>query len=59
MGLSSFKRWWSYDSETEKNSADNPVAPLNDKQRRGTGPLLTLAFGWGCRLYEQLVPMLR
>jgi cytosine permease len=45
--MSRLKRWWSYDSEAEKNSADNPVAPLSDEQRRGTGPLLTLAFGWG------------
>jgi cytosine permease len=45
--MSKFRRWWSYDSEAEKNSADNPVTPLSDDQRRGTGPLLTLAFGWG------------
>ena len=41
------KTWWTYDPETEKASADNPVTPLSDSQRRGTGPLLTLAFGWG------------
>jgi len=45
--MNRFERWWRYDSEAEKNSADNPVAPLSDGQRRGTGPLLTLAFGWG------------
>lgn len=45
--MSRIKRWWSYDSEAEKRSADNPVAPLSDDQRRGTVPLLTLAFGWG------------
>ncbi len=45
--MNRFKRWWHYDSEAEKNSADNPVTPLSDEQRRGTGPLLTLAFGWG------------
>jgi cytosine permease len=41
------KVWWTYDPEAEKASADNPVTPLTDQQRRGTGPLLTLAFGWG------------
>ena len=41
------KTWWTYDPETEKASADNPVSPLSASQRRGTGPLLTLAFGWG------------
>jgi len=39
--------WWHYDAEAERASADNPVAPLSDHQRRGTAPLLTLAFGWG------------
>jgi len=41
------RQWWRWDSETERSSADNPVAPLDDSQRRGAGPLLTLAFGWG------------
>jgi len=41
------KKWWRYDREAERASADNPVAPLSDRQRRSTGPLLTLAFGWG------------
>jgi len=41
------KHWWSWDPEFEKNSADNPLTALTDAQRRGTGPLLTLAFGWG------------
>jgi cytosine permease len=45
--MSKLKQWWSYDREAERQSADNPVAPLDDSQRRGAGPLLTLAFGWG------------
>ena len=45
--MSKLKSWWSYDAEAEKKSADNPVTPLTDSQRRGTIPLLTLAFGWG------------
>jgi cytosine permease len=45
--MSKLKRWWSYDAEAERNSADNPVTPLNDNQRRAAVPLLTLAFGWG------------
>ena len=45
--MSKLDRWLSYDPEAEKASADNPVAPLSESQRRGTGPLLTLAFGWG------------
>ncbi|MDH3511543.1 MAG: cytosine permease [Gammaproteobacteria bacterium] len=45
--MSKLKSWWSYDSEAERHSADNPVTPLDASQRRGTVPLLTLAFGWG------------
>ncbi len=45
--MSKLKSWWSYDAEAEKESADNPVTPLTESQRRGTFPLLTLAFGWG------------
>ena len=45
--MSRLKQWWSYDSEAERQSADNPVTPLSDDQRRAAGPLLTLAFGWG------------
>jgi cytosine permease len=45
--MDKLRHWWTYDSEAEKASADNPVGPLSDSQRRGTGPLLTLAFGWG------------
>jgi len=42
-----FKNWWKWDSEHEKNSADNPVTALTEQQRRNAGPLLALAFGWG------------
>ena len=45
--MDKLKQWWRYDSEAEKQSADNPVTPLTESQRRGTIPLLTLAFGWG------------
>jgi cytosine permease len=41
------REWWTFDEEKERASADNPLSPLTDKQRRDTGPLLTLAFGWG------------
>jgi len=45
--LNKLQAWWHYDAERERNSEDNPVAPLDENQRRGAGPLLTLAFGWG------------
>ncbi|HJP03792.1 MAG: hypothetical protein CL799_05740 [Chromatiales bacterium] len=45
--LDKLSEWWRYDAEAERNSEDNPVTPLSESQRRGTGPLLTLAFGWG------------
>jgi cytosine permease len=45
--IEKLRHWWSWDPEHERASADNPIAPLSDDQRRGTGPLLTLAFGWG------------
>lgn len=45
--MNRWKQWWSYDSEAERQSDDNPVTPLSDHQRRAAGPLLTLAFGWG------------
>ena len=45
--LEKLKAWWAYDAASERASEDNPVAPLDDSQRRGAGPLLTLAFGWG------------
>ncbi len=41
------REWWRWDGDKERASDDNPVAPLDDSQRRGAGPLLTLAFGWG------------
>ena len=45
--MSRLKKWLTYDREAERSSADNPVGPLDDSQRRGALPLLTLAFGWG------------
>jgi len=45
--MSAFRQWWTLDEAAERDSADNPLGPLSDAQRRGTGPLLTLAFGWG------------
>jgi len=41
------KAWWTLDEQAEQQSADNPLAPLSDDQRRDALPLLTLAFGWG------------
>lgn len=41
------KDWWALDPEKDLASADNPHAPLLESQRRGTLPLLTMAFGWG------------
>ena len=45
--LQKLKQWWKLDLEAEKNSADNPLTALSNEQRRSTGPLLALAFGWG------------
>ena len=45
--MEKFKEWWALDIEKENNSADNPLSPLKDSQRRDSLPLLTLAFGWG------------
>ena len=45
--LKKLKTWWTLDQEAEKNSADNPLTALTDDQRRNSGPLLALAFGWG------------
>ena len=45
--LEKIKQWWTLDQEAEENSADNPLSALSDDQRRNTGPLLALAFGWG------------
>ncbi len=45
--LEKLRSWWAYDAASERASDDNPVAPLDESQRREAGPLLTLAFGWG------------
>ncbi|MCC5869022.1 MAG: cytosine permease [Gammaproteobacteria bacterium] len=42
-----FSEWWRLDEAAERDSADNPLAPLGPEQRRPAGPLLALAFGWG------------
>lgn len=39
--------WWTFDPQAEQRSADNPLTPLGPQQRRSTGPMLLLAFGWG------------
>ncbi len=49
------KNWWTLDEEAETSSADNPLTPLSDAQRRDTTPLLTLAFGWGFLITGLLV----
>ena len=45
--IEKLKNWWKWNPELEKKSADNPVTALSEQQRRNTGPLLALAFGWG------------
>jgi cytosine permease len=47
MVMEKLKAWWTLDEAAEAASADNPLTPLSPHQRRETGPLLTLAFGWG------------
>jgi cytosine permease len=41
------RSWWTLDEKAETASADNPLTPLSDAQRRAAGPLVALAFGWG------------
>ena len=45
--LDRLKQWWTLDQAAEENSADNPLTALREDQRRNSGPLLALAFGWG------------
>lgn len=45
--LQRLRAWWTLDPLAEQRSADNPVTALADAQRRETGPMLALAFGWG------------
>ncbi len=45
--LDRLRNWWRLDPNAERSSADNPLSPLTPDQRRDTGPMLTLAFGWG------------
>lgn len=45
--LDRIRLWFTLDSRTDADSADDPHAPLGPTQRRDAGPLLTLAFGWG------------
>jgi len=45
--LERLRDWWRLDHDAERQSADNPHSPLSPAQRRDTGPMLTLAFGWG------------
>jgi cytosine permease len=41
------RNWWTLDEKAEAASADNPLTPLSDAQRRDAGPLVAMAFGWG------------
>jgi cytosine permease len=41
------RNWWTLDEKAEAASADNPLTPLSDSQRRDAGPLMAMAFGWG------------
>lgn len=45
--LERLRNWWQLDPAAERESADNPLEPLHVDQRRDTGPMLVLAFGWG------------
>lgn len=47
--------WWTLDEKAETSSADNPLTPLSEDQRRDSVPLLTLAFGWGFLITGLLV----
>ncbi|MEZ5564535.1 MAG: cytosine permease [Gammaproteobacteria bacterium] len=47
MSLENLRRWWTLDAAAELESADNPFSALTAGQRRDTGPMLALAFGWG------------
>jgi cytosine permease len=49
------RQWWTLDPAAEQDSADNPLTPLRPEQRRGTGPMLLLAFGWGFLITGLLV----
>ncbi len=43
----SLRDWWRLDESDERESADNPLAPITPEQRRPGSPLIALAFGWG------------
>ncbi|NVK56284.1 MAG: cytosine permease [Alteromonadaceae bacterium] len=45
--LKKIRQWWTLDAAEEAKTADNPLAPLTNNQRRNALPLLALAFGWG------------
>ena len=45
--IEKLKAWWKFDAQAVQESADNPLTPLTNEQRRDALPLLTMAFGWG------------
>jgi cytosine permease len=45
--MSRIEKFFSFDEQAERRSADNPLGALGPEQRRAGGPLLALAFGWG------------
>jgi cytosine permease len=53
--LDRLRAWWTLDPTAEQQSADNPLTPLRPEQRRNTGPMLLLAFGWGFLITGLLV----
>lgn len=53
--LEQLRSLFRYDAEAEAASADNPLTPLRPDQRRPTGPMLLLAFGWGFLITGLLV----
>jgi hypothetical protein len=38
MARFSFADWWRLDESEERRSADNPLSPVTDAQRRDGGP---------------------
>lgn len=53
--IEKLRAWWTLDPAAEARSADNPLTPLAPEQRRSTGPMLLLAFGWGFLITGLLV----
>tara|TARA_B110000438_G_scaffold301002_2_gene354777 strand:- start:22 stop:1416 length:1395 start_codon:yes stop_codon:yes gene_type:complete len=53
--MDKIQAWWALDEAAESASTDNPLTPVRPEQRQDTGPMLTLAFGWGFLITGLLV----